>query len=110
VPTFEPGQLAEVAQRDDALGLLARRFASMADEVRAREERLRREVRELRIEIDHARQAQRVAEITDTDFFRELRARAGELRSVIRSTGAAPWPADVAGAAGDTDAEPDEPA
>ena len=57
----------------------------MAEEVRAREERLRREVQELRIEIDHARQAQRVAEITDTDFFRDLRSRASELRSMIRT-------------------------
>jgi two-component system, cell cycle response regulator len=81
---FEPSQLAEVARRDDALGLLARRFGTMADEVRAREERLRREVRELRIEIDHARQAQRVAEITDTDFFRDLRSRAVDLRRTIR--------------------------
>jgi two-component system cell cycle response regulator len=82
---FDPALLATVAARDDALGLLARRFATMAEEIRAREERLRREVRELRIEIDHARQAKRVAEITDTDFFRDLRSRAGELRKVIRT-------------------------
>ena len=82
---FDAALLTEVAARTDALGVLARRFATMAEEVRAREERLRREVRELRIEIDHARQAQRVAEITDTDFFRDLRSRAGELRSMIRS-------------------------
>ena len=83
--SFEAGQLAAVAARDDALGVLARRFATMAAEVRAREERLRLEVRELRIEIDHQRQAQRVAEITDTDFFRDLRSRAGELRRTIRA-------------------------
>jgi CheY-like chemotaxis protein len=82
---FDAALLTEVAARTDALGVLARRFATMAEEVRAREDRLRREVRELRIEIDHARQAQRVAEITDTDFFRDLRSRAGELRSMIRS-------------------------
>ncbi len=82
---FDAALLTEVAARTDALGVLARRFGTMADEVRAREERLRREVQELRIEIDHARQAQRVAEITDTDFFRDLRSRAGELRSMIRN-------------------------
>lgn len=81
---FDPGVLAVVAARDDALGALARRFSTMAAEVQAREERLRAEVRELRIEIDHARQAQRVAEITDTDFFRDLRSRAVDLRRTIR--------------------------
>ena len=63
---------------------LARRFASMAEQVRAREERLQHEVRELRIEIDQVRQARRVAEITDTDFFRDLRSRAGDLRREVR--------------------------
>jgi two-component system cell cycle response regulator len=81
---FSPGSLASVAARDDALGVLARRFGTMAEEVRAREERLRAEVRELRIEIDEARQSKKVAEITETDFFRDLRSRAADLRSVIR--------------------------
>jgi CheY-like chemotaxis protein len=82
--SFEPVSLAEVAARTDALGVLARRFASMAAEVKAREERLRAEVLELRIEIDHARQAKKVSEITETDFFRDLRARATTLRRAVR--------------------------
>jgi DNA-binding response OmpR family regulator len=81
---FEATALASVAARTDALGVLARRFASMAEMVRAREERLRAEVRELRIEIDQARQSKRVAEITETRFFRDLRSRAAELRNVVR--------------------------
>lgn len=81
---FDPATLADVASRSDALGVLARRFATMAAEVRAREERLRAEVLELRIEIDHARQAKRVSEITDTDFFRDLRSRAATLRQEVR--------------------------
>ena len=79
------GSLAEVAERTDALGILARRFMSMAREVQAREERLREEVRELRIEIDHVREARQVAEITETEFFRDLRNRAGDLRRIIRA-------------------------
>jgi DNA-binding response OmpR family regulator len=86
---FDPGGLADVAERSDALGVLARRFASMAAEVRAREARLRAEVLELRIEIDQARQAKRVSEITDTDFFRDLRARASTLRQTVRGDGGA---------------------
>jgi two-component system, cell cycle response regulator len=80
---FEPSSLAAVAARDDALGLLARTFARMAGEVQAREERLRAEVAELRIEIDEARQARRVEEITSTDYFRDLRDRATELRRIV---------------------------
>jgi two-component system, cell cycle response regulator len=80
---FEPTSLDAVAGRTDALGRLARTFQRMAREVRAREDRLRQEVRELRIEIDEARQASRVAEITDTDYFKDLRARASDLRRVV---------------------------
>jgi CheY-like chemotaxis protein len=82
------GDLALVAMRDDALGALARRFESMAREVLAREARLREQVRELRIEIDQGRQARQVAEITDTDFFRDLRGRAADLRRTIRDESA----------------------
>lgn len=77
---FDAATLAGVADRDDALGQLARTFARMAAEVHAREERLRHQVHLLRIEIDEARQAQKVAEITDTDYFRDLRRRSDELR------------------------------
>ena len=82
--TADLDDLAVVAARDDALGVLARRFTSMAREVQAREDRLREEVRELRIEIDHVREARQVAEITETDFFRDLRSRADGLRRIIR--------------------------
>jgi DNA-binding response OmpR family regulator len=78
--TFEPGKLDSVVRREDALGQLARTFQKMAREVRLREERLRQQVQELRIEIDEARQAQKVAEITETDFFKSLRAQADRLR------------------------------
>lgn len=88
--TFDAATLEPVAARDDALGLLARRFASMAHEVHAREERLRAQVRELRIEIDEARTAQKVAEITDTDFFRDLRGRAADLRRIVQDGGRDP--------------------
>lgn len=80
---FDPADLETVATREDALGVLARSFARMAGEVRAREDRLRREVAELRIEIDEAKQAQRVAEITGSDYFRDLRGRAAELRRMV---------------------------
>lgn len=81
--SFLASSLDVVAARPDALGQLARTFQRMAREVRAREERLKAQVRELKIEIDEARQAQSVAEITDSDYFKELRARASDLRRVV---------------------------
>ena len=81
---FLSAGLAPVAARDDALGQLARTFQRMAQEVAAREARLQAQVKELRIEIDEARQQARVAEITDSDYFRDLRSRADDLRRVVR--------------------------
>lgn len=81
---FAAGALAPVAARPDGLGQLARTFQRMAQEVEAREARLRAEVRELRIEIDEARQAAGVAEVTGSDYFQDLRARAADLRRVVR--------------------------
>jgi two-component system, cell cycle response regulator len=78
--TFESRQLDGVARRDDALGQLARVFQGMATEVRAREQRLKQEVRKLRIEIDEARAARQVAEITETKYFQDLQRKVVELR------------------------------
>ena len=58
----------------------------MAGEIAAREARLVAQVRELRIEIDESRQAARVAEITGTDYFKDLRSRAEDLRRQVRQT------------------------
>jgi len=52
---YRPGELAGLAERDDELGRLARVFDGMAQGVRAREERLRDRVRDLRAEIEAAR-------------------------------------------------------
>jgi DNA-binding response OmpR family regulator len=81
--TFALASLDGVAARPDALGRLARVFQRMAREVRAREERLRQEVRELRIEIDEARQAKKVAEITESEYFQRLRGEAADLRRIM---------------------------
>jgi two-component system cell cycle response regulator len=77
---FDSRQLDGVAGRGDALGQLARVFQRMAAEIRSREQRLTQQVRQLRIEIDEARAARQVAEITQTQYFQDLQARASELR------------------------------
>jgi two-component system cell cycle response regulator len=78
---FEPGSLDHVAERGDALGQLARVFQHMAREVSARERALKRQVQQLRIEIDGPRAARQVAEITETDYFQDLQHKVDQLRS-----------------------------
>jgi DNA-binding response OmpR family regulator len=83
--TFNPDSLnlEGVTARPDALGRLARVFQRMAREVYAREQRLKQQVQELRIEVDKARQSQQVSKITGTDYFRQLRDKASDLREML---------------------------
>jgi CheY-like chemotaxis protein len=59
--SYQAGTLGVVAQRTDELGRLARVFDGMANQVRGREERLRRQVEALRREIAESRQVTRSA-------------------------------------------------
>jgi CheY-like chemotaxis protein len=81
---FDPGSLANIGERTDALGQLTRVFQRMAHEVAQREQRLKQQVQALRIEIDQAHEASQVAEITETDYFRDLQERARDLRAGTR--------------------------
>jgi hypothetical protein len=72
--------LAPVAARGDELGESARVFQKMAQEVFNRQQALREQVQELKIEIDETKRALAVEEITDSEFFRDLRSRANEMR------------------------------
>jgi methyl-accepting chemotaxis protein len=56
-------------------------LASAALEAYIRESSLRREIQQLRIEIDEAKRQQQVSEIVDTDFFQDLQAKARSIRS-----------------------------
>jgi two-component system cell cycle response regulator len=79
---FEPDtlQLEEVVSRADALGRLARVFENMVRTIFEREQNLKQQVKDLRIEFDKAHQADEVQNITGTDYFKRLRSRAGRLR------------------------------
>lgn len=50
--TFQSHTLDKVADRSDELGLLARVFQRMTEQIRAREEKLKQQVEQLRIEIE----------------------------------------------------------
>lgn len=82
--TYDAASLSTVAARSDALGNLARVFQHMTRQVYKREQQLKQEIQELRIEIDQARQAQKVAEITESDYFVSLQAQAAELRKILQ--------------------------
>ncbi len=77
---FVPDSLDAVAARPDALGQLSRVFQRMAREVYSREQSLRQQVQELRIQIDETTKAREVAEITGSEYFRGLKDRAPQLR------------------------------
>lgn len=70
----------------DEISLLAERFALMSDKVNQREQSLRREVAELKIEIDRGKADEQVREIVETEFFDDLKAKAAKLRSGNKST------------------------
>ncbi|MBI4321388.1 MAG: HAMP domain-containing protein [Chloroflexi bacterium] len=80
-------EIARLSQTkgEDEVAVLSRVFAKMAAEVKARETRLKKQVEELRIEIDHTKRAKQVAEITETDYFQNLRQKARQLRATESS-------------------------
>jgi len=69
---------------DQNLQQMMESFSSLAVaalEAYIREQGLRQEIRELRIEIDEVKKSQEVAKITESDYFQELKQRAKDLRS-----------------------------
>jgi HAMP domain-containing protein len=78
---FELDRLGAIARRSDEIGQLARVFKKMAHEVYSREQRLKQQVRELRIEVDEAKRTKQVKEIVETDFFQDLAVKAQVLRN-----------------------------
>jgi HAMP domain-containing protein len=69
---------------EDEVDVLAQVFDQMISKVRIREAGLKRQVQKLRIEIDEAKKSKQVAEITGSDYFRDLKAKADKLRGVDR--------------------------
>ena len=64
----------------DEMVVLSHSFARMVDKVRAREKKLTREVKRLTVEIDSKKREQAVNEITDSDFFAAIAAKASSMR------------------------------
>ena len=65
---------------NDEMSTLAVVFELMLGQVRKREENLKQQVEDLKIQIDDSKRKRQVSEIVDTDFFRDLQAKARTLR------------------------------
>jgi hypothetical protein len=59
----------------------------MAEQVKVREQRLKEQVRSLKVEVDQERRRKEVQEVTDSDFFRDLEGRAAEMRRRAKGNG-----------------------
>ena len=56
-------------------------------EAQERETRPQQQIQALRIELDERRQAKKVAEITETDYFKRLSQQADDLRRLVQDAG-----------------------
>ena len=73
--------IGQVARRGDDLGELARAFGRMVDEINQREAALRAQLAEIqRLDVDAASRSQAVTEITESEYFQQLRAKVMALR------------------------------
>ncbi|MGD1860041.1 MAG: HAMP domain-containing protein [Leptolyngbyaceae cyanobacterium] len=87
--TFVGVDLDQTIGRRDELGKLARMFEKMAKEVYSREQSLKRQLQALKIEIDESRKSREVREIVETDFFKDLKVKAQNLRDRRNQSGPA---------------------
>jgi methyl-accepting chemotaxis protein len=67
-------------QYPDEIETLQRVFNGMIDKVYRREQNLRKEVEQLKIQIDENRRKKQVEEIVESEFFQSLREKATEMR------------------------------
>jgi methyl-accepting chemotaxis protein len=65
----------------DEIDTLASVFQIMIGKVAKREEKLKQQVADLQIQIDHSQRDEQVKEIVENDFFQSLQSKAFELRS-----------------------------
>jgi len=59
-------------------------YERLMHEAEEREQRLKEQIMALRIELDEVQQKKQVDEITETDYFKQIRSQADQLRKIIR--------------------------
>ena len=77
---FNPRDLDAAASRTDEVGDLARAFQRMGVDLVERERKLREQVASLKVVIDRSKLAKDIGEITESEFFQDLAAKAAEMR------------------------------
>ena len=77
---FDPSDLDAAASRTDEVGDLARAFQRMGVDLVERERKLREQVASLKVVIDRNKLAKDIGEITESEFFQDLAAKADEMR------------------------------
>jgi HAMP domain-containing protein len=77
---YNTSSLNPLEKRGDELGNLARVFVDMARQVAVREKRLNQRIQDLEIVIDRQEEQQRIAEVTESDYFKNLEAQAQAMR------------------------------
>jgi regulator of replication initiation timing len=65
---------------------MANTFSVMIEKVSTREQTLRQQVQELKIEINEVKRKAQVDEIVETDFFRNLKVKTDHLRTRMRNS------------------------
>jgi CHASE3 domain sensor protein len=76
----ESGQITEFDENLQQMMVSFSSLAVAALEAYQREQALRQEIKQLRIEIDEAKLQQQVSETVETDFFQDLQAKARDIR------------------------------
>jgi CHASE3 domain sensor protein/GAF domain-containing protein len=77
-------EMNQIVPFDTNLQQMMESFSSLAVaalEAYIREQQLKQQIQQLRIEIDEAKREKQVSEIVDSDFFQDLRAKARSMRS-----------------------------
>ena len=79
---YQAGEIINSGDKysDETISSLAAEFAQMTARVQEREDELRKEVLKLRIEVDDTKRKQDVEEILDSDYYRNLKEKARQMR------------------------------
>ncbi len=78
---FNSETLLGLSSLNDDMGQLVRVFLHMAGEIRTREQKLKQQVIELKIEIDETKRAREFAEITENEHFHQLQKKIQKLKA-----------------------------
>ncbi len=81
---FQPHDLVKVSCFRDDLGKLVRVFLHMAQQIKAREENLQQQ-KSMQIEVDEAKKARQVAQVTETEYFQQLKHKVQKIKNRAQS-------------------------